>query len=225
MPKLDPYPTSPWSSELPYGGHNNCQSPAHATSSTCWGKAKGSFRNCKSGSMRSTQESINQLTEKTEAVCYDKLSPYYRGLMDGSIFEYHSPGRESHSIATTSTSVGSSLFLRIWESSCFHTKSEFASSSVQKTLGRKEPAETSLTNEKKKKLDVASMKDETSSNKKMKEKAPAEAEQIQTTTMNFKEEKPKEVRKFNWADKYQPKTLRDFICHQDKAYMLQSLVR
>ena len=64
MPKLDPYPTSPWSSGLPYGGHNNCQSPAHVTSSTCWGKPKGSFRNCKSGSMRSTQESIYQLTEK-----------------------------------------------------------------------------------------------------------------------------------------------------------------
>ena len=112
--------------------------------------------------MRSTQESIYQLTEKTEAVCYEKFGPYYRGLMDGSIFEYHSPGRESHSTATTSTSVGS-LFLRILGSSCFHTKSEFASSSVQKTLGRREPAETSLTNgKKKKKLDAASMKDETS---------------------------------------------------------------
>ena len=107
MPKLDPYPTSPWSSGLPYGGHNNCQSPAHATSSTCWAKPKGSFRNCKSGSMRSTQESIYQLTEKTEAVCYEKFGPYYRGLMDGSIFEYHSPGRESHSTATTS-------FLEYW---------------------------------------------------------------------------------------------------------------
>ena len=113
--------------------------------------------------MRSTQESIYQLTEKTEAVCYEKFSPYYRGLMDGSIFEYHSPGRKSHSTATTSTSVGSSLFLRILGSSCFHTKSEFASLSVQKTLGRREQAETSLTNEKKKKkLDAASMKDETS---------------------------------------------------------------
>ena len=60
----------------------------------------------------------------------------------------------------------------------------------------------------------------------MKDKAPTElAEQMPTTTLNFKEEKPKEGQKFNWADKYQPKAPSDVIFHQDKAYMLQSLVR
>lgn len=38
------------------------------------------------------------------------------------------------------------------------------------------------------------------------------------------EENPKVEYAFNWAKKYQPKALKDFICHGEKAEWLQSLV-
>ena len=111
-----------------------------------------------------------------------KLDPYPSSQWSsdqsiyGSVFD-HSPRRKSHgrtATTSTSTSVGSSsLFHRIMgSSSCFHSKNDFSSSSFQKPLGRREPAETSLTNEKenekkkkKKKLGIDLMKDETFSNR------------------------------------------------------------
>ncbi|XP_034676552.1 replication factor C subunit 3-like [Vitis riparia] len=230
MPKLDPYPTSPWNSESQYGGNNHCHSPSNATPSTCWGKTVGPFRNRKSYDI-STQESIHQLTQKAEATYYDERSDsYYRGILElESVINLRrkstgcsSPGRDSHYTATIATSGATSLFLRIWGHSCFHSReSLFPSSIGQKPLRRRESAEPSLTNEKKK-LDVDLMKDHTSANEKsLKEKAPAVVEQI-PTMMIFKE---KVGQKFKWADKYQPRTLTDFICHRDKAHMLRCLVR
>eukprot|EP00261_Vitis_vinifera_P039288 XP_019080531.1 PREDICTED: replication factor C subunit 3-like isoform X3 [Vitis vinifera] len=231
MPKLDPYPASPWNSESQYGGNNHCHSPSNATPSTCWGKTVGPFRNRKSYDI-STQESIHQLTQKAEATYYDERSDsYYRGILElESVINLRrkstgcsSPGRDSHYTATTATSGATSLFLRIWGHSCFHSReSLFPSSIGQKPLRRRESAEPSLTNEKKKKLDVDLMKDDTSPNEKsLKEKAPAVVEQI-PTMMIFKE---KVGQKFKWADRYQPRTLTDFICHRDKAHMLRCLVR
>ncbi|KAL6348784.1 hypothetical protein AAG906_033440 [Vitis piasezkii] len=173
MPKLDPYPASPWNSESQNGGNNHCHSPSNATPSTCWGKTVGPFRNRKSYDI-STQENANP-----------------QGVVVPEGY----------------------LFLRIWGHSCFHSReSLFPSAIGQKPLRRRESAEPSLTNEKKKKLDVDLMKDDTSPNEKsLKEKAPAVVEQI-PTMMIFKE-------------KYQPRTLTDFICHRDKAHMLRCLVR
>ncbi|GLT91231.1 hypothetical protein SLE2022_091290 [Rubroshorea leprosula] len=39
------------------------------------------------------------------------------------------------------------------------------------------------------------------------------------------EQKPIAGKEFNWAVKYQPKTLKDFICHKDIAQKLETLMR
>ncbi|KAL6348625.1 hypothetical protein AAG906_016149 [Vitis piasezkii] len=187
MPKLDPYPASPWNSESQYGGNNHCHSPSNATPSTCWGKTVGPFRNRKSYDI-STQENANpQGVVVPEGIAITLLQLQLLGQLVSSL-EY-----------------GAIL-----------------ASTVEKPLRRRESAEPSLTNEKKKKLDVDLMKDDTSPNEKsLKEKAPAVVEQI-PTMMIFKE---KVGQKFKWADRYQPRTLTDFICHRDKAHMLRCLVR
>lgn len=145
MPKLDPYPPSPWSSESRYGGCRHRHSPSQAKPSRCWGKAVGLLRNRKNYDISTDdQECKYQMTQRAEVVRNDE---------------------SSECSVRTSTCLGRILmgysFFHIRESD------EITSSIVQKPLERREPVEESSTNEKEKnKLDFALMKDgsRTSSN-------------------------------------------------------------
>lgn len=166
-----------------------------------------------------------QLIGKDEPPDHVEPTPYYRGLMDieivvGKFTGCNSPGRDSHYTSTTASSKTSSL--RKWGGACFQGgESEFNPSRI-----RKESAEISVMNDKKKKkqLDVDLMKDELSSNEhSLREKARLSAEKT-PTMITSKKEQCMEGQKYTWADKYRPLTLSDFISNQDKAYMLQHLV-
>ncbi|KAL6348657.1 hypothetical protein AAG906_016187 [Vitis piasezkii] len=137
------------------------------------------------------------------------------------------PGIENHYTATTSASMGSTfLGFQKW-SSCLQGEGGPYSSSTGNSMRTRELADMSVTNETKKKwkknVDVNLMNDGAFPNKKPLSERVSSAAQPMPIVLVCNAEKPKDDRKFNWADKYRPKVLSDFICHQEIAEMLRLL--
>ncbi|KAJ9707196.1 hypothetical protein PVL29_002270 [Vitis rotundifolia] len=159
--------------------------------------------------------------------------PHNRGQLDSLTISDHrgrniNPGIENHYTAATSAPMGSTfLGFQKW-SSCFQGEGGPCSSSTANSLRTRELADMSVTNETKKKwkknVDVNLMNDGAFPNKKPLSERASAAAQLMPIVLVCNAEKPKDDRKFNWADKYRPKVLSDFICHQEIAEMLRLLV-
>ena len=200
MPKLDPYPFSSrsFSSESNMSG---------VPSMWC----------CKAA-------------RKTRNIYTD---PHNRVQLDSITISDHrgrniNPGIENHYTAATSASMGSTfLGFQKW-SSCLQGEGGPYSSSTGNSMRTRELADMSVTNETKKKwkknVDVNLMNDGAFPNKKPLSERVSSAAQPMPIVLVCNAEKPKDDRKFNWADKYRPKVLSDFICHQEIAEMLRLLV-
>ncbi|RVW50006.1 Replication factor C subunit 3 [Vitis vinifera] len=199
MPKLDPYPFSSrsFSSESNMSG---------VPSMWC----------CKAA-------------RKTRNIYTD---PHNRVQLDSTISDHRgrniNPGIENHYTAATSASMGSTfLGFQKW-SSCLQGEGGPYSSSTGNSMRTRELADMSVTNETKKKwkknVDVNLMNDGAFPNKKPLSERVSSAAQPMPIVLVCNAEKPKDDRKFNWADKYRPKVLSDFICHQEIAEMLRLLV-
>lgn len=136
------------------------------------------------------------------------------------------PGTEKHCTATSPSSM-ESTFLRLqrW-AACFQGGGGLYSSvSAENPLGVKKLADTSLKNETKrkdkKKIELTDLMNDAAAFPT--EIASAAAQQM-PTVLYFKAEKPRKDSKFNWVEKYRPKYLNDFICHQEEALKLRLLV-
>ena len=215
MPKLDPYPFSSrsFSSESSTSG---------VPSMWC----------CKAG--RKTRDIyLSELTQTTEAA-YDVqcTDPHNRGQLDSTVSDLRgrniNPGIENHYTAATSASMGSTfLGFQKW-SSCFQGGGGPYSSSTENSLRTRELADKSATSEMKKKkkkgVDVNLMNDGAFPNKKPLSERASEVAQPMPIVLVCNAEKPKDDGKFNWAAKYRPNVLSDFICHQEVAERLRLLV-
>ncbi|XP_044504104.1 replication factor C subunit 3-like [Mangifera indica] len=150
-----------------------------------------------------------------------KCSPYYKGLTDASLVINRerfasSPGRESHAItmATSSSSSLSSFMLRMqgW-SSCFTFKSLNPTTSVP-LINHNHPTFSSY-----------SISTKTPTSTSVKEMNLNKAEKPLRERVSESSTTPsRDTNEFVWADKYQPKTLKEFICNRDKVIQLQGLV-
>uniref|UniRef100_F6HT79 Uncharacterized protein n=1 Tax=Vitis vinifera TaxID=29760 RepID=F6HT79_VITVI len=215
MPKLDPYPFSSrsFSSESSTSG---------VPSMWC----------CKAG--RKTRNIyLSELTQTTEAA-YDVqcTDPHNRGQWDSTVSDLRgrniNPGIENHYTAATSASMGSTfLGFQKW-SSCFQGGGGPYSSSTENSLRTRELADKSATSEMKKKkkkgVDVNLMNDGAFPNKKPLSERASEVAQPMPIVLVCNAEKPKDDGKFNWAAKYRPNVLSDFICHQEVAERLRLLI-
>ncbi|KAL6348958.1 hypothetical protein AAG906_033614 [Vitis piasezkii] len=213
MPKLDPYPFSSrsFSSESSTSG---------VPSMWC----------CKAG--RKTRNIyLSELTQTTEAA-YDVqcTDPHNRGQLDSTVSDLRgrniNPGIENHYTAATSASMGSTfLGFQKW-SSCFQGGGGPYSSSTENSLRTRELADKSATSEMKRKegVDVNLMNDGAFPNKKPFSERASEVAQPMPIVLVCNAEKPKDDGKFNWAAKYRPNVLSDFICHQEVAERLRLLV-
>ncbi|WJZ82709.1 hypothetical protein VitviT2T_002444 [Vitis vinifera] len=200
MPKLDPYPFS-----------------SRSVSSESSMSGVPSMWCCKAA-------------RKTRNIYTD---PHNRVQLDSITISDHrgrniNPGIENHYTAATSASMGSTfLGFQKW-SSCLQGEGGPYSSSTGNSMRTRELADMSVTNETKKKwkknVDVNLMNDGAFPNKKPLSERVSSAAQPMPIVLVCNAEKPKDDRKFNWADKYRPKVLSDFICHQEIAEMLRLLV-
>ena len=134
-----------------------------------------------------------------------------------SEFETHCSTTADSSSASSSM-VGSPflMFQKCFEAStgdCFRSTRESADMSATNETRKKKKTkvEARLVNDEKPLLDLE------------RAAAAAAAEQVPIVLV-FKTKKPKEDGKFTWADKHQPKFLRDFICHREPAQLLLTLV-
>lgn len=151
-----------------------------------------------------------------------KCSPYYKGLTDASLVINRerfasSPGRESHAItmATSSSSSLSSFMHKMqgW-SSCFTFKSLNPTTSVP-LINHNHPTFSSY-----------SISTKTPTSTSVKEMNLNKAEKPLRERVSESSTTPsRDTNEFVWADKYQPKTLKEFICNRDKVIQLQDLVR
>lgn len=163
---------------------------------------------------------------------YANCSPYYRGLTDSSLAlpRLSSPGRESchHAAASTTTATTSASFssFRIkmqeyWTASCFvfkfkHDFHAFEDDPpVITNTNVNANADVSATNH----LDAA-------------DNLPTKPLRESDTATSLVKESPCVIvteddirdKEFIWANNFQPKSLKDFICNRDKATQLQGLV-
>ncbi|KAJ0113169.1 hypothetical protein Patl1_00005 [Pistacia atlantica] len=164
-----------------------------------------------------------------------KCSPYYKGLTDASLVINRgrfvsSPGRESHAttMATSTSSSLSSFMVKMQEwSSCFTFKSPNPTTSVplkkhnrptssSYSTSTKTPISTSV---KEMNLDKEDVYPEKPLRERVSESSTTFTSQSKHT--NIQIDRGKE---FIWANKYQPKTLKDFICNRDKVIQLRDLV-
>lgn len=203
-------------------------------------------KSCDSSSRHSdlTEESLEAHNRRHEPIIYNrftqgeknaKCSPYYKGLTDASLVinrerYVSSPGRESHAttMATSTSSSLSSFMVKMQEWSCFTFKSPNPTTSV---LLKKHNRPTSSSYSTSTKTTISTTVKEMNLDKEdvYPEKPLRERVSEASTTFtppskdaNIQMDRGKE---FIWANKYQPKTLKDFICNRDKVIQLQDLVR
>ncbi|KAJ0053267.1 hypothetical protein Pint_00004 [Pistacia integerrima] len=164
-----------------------------------------------------------------------KCSPYYKGLTDASLVINRgrfvsSPGRESHAttMATSTSSSLSSFMVKMQEwSSCFTFKSPNPTTSVPLKKHNRPTSSSYLTSTKttistsvkEMNLDKEDVYPEKPLRERVSESSTTFTSQSKHT--NIQIDRGKE---FIWANKYQPKTLKDFICNQDKVIQLRDLV-
>ncbi|KAF5732807.1 hypothetical protein HS088_TW17G00340 [Tripterygium wilfordii] len=171
-----------------------------------------------------------------------KCSPYYKGLTDFSLIinreKLSSPERDSHGTSVTNSSSLWTLVGKVQEwGTCFSTKSNTKTKNSSQTSGSTKPSAIKVVN---KEFKVAPKKTEW---KPLRESesapqvlpplaqntSPSDRAEIVAIGDEKKDTDIEKVvstgREFVWADKYRPKTLKDFICNRDKAFHLQGLAR
>ncbi|KAK9273544.1 hypothetical protein L1049_018354 [Liquidambar formosana] len=227
-------------------------SSSSSKKSRFWGKKVGWFINCKKSEL--TEESLEAHNIRNqEKNATNKCSPYYKGLTDSSLVtgrqRHHpipmsSPGRESYA-TTAATSIGSfSTFMSKMQdwTFCFTFKSkqdddcyQNFESSAPKTRTTKATLVKEVVSE-----IVTNCKDDDFSGHNLRESHSAslvrkkplrervsqpQPQPAPAPTPTIVVDKDTNERKFMWASKYQPKSLKDFICNRDKARQLKGLVK
>ncbi|KAF5744234.1 hypothetical protein HS088_TW08G00832 [Tripterygium wilfordii] len=171
-----------------------------------------------------------------------KCSPYDKGLIDFSLIsnreKHSSPERESHGTTLTNSSSLSTFMGKVQEwTTSFYSKSDTETKISSEVSSSSKPSAIKEVNKEVKVVPKKAKGKPLSES----ESAPlvlpplerkaspsdrAERVAIDDEKKDTDIEKVVSIgREFVWADKYRPKTLKDFICNRDKAILVQSLAR
>lgn len=222
----------------------------HDTRKRGGGRGRSRKQNIKNSDLtEGSLEKFNRANERKVTSC----SPYYNGFPDKTLYLARqkltaptSPGKDSHGTTATSSSI-STVFVRIqeWSTSCFKGKND-SKDSVAATMQKAKIDSFSSVNTivireavelRKKEFVSAKIAAENSTyeEKPLRERVSTTTVAATATSAAAAEtlvvkqppilESIVSKEKFVWANKYRPKALEHFICNQDKAKELMSMVR